>query len=77
MERVRSIFSLDGFTGNRTLGSRKGSRPPHVDVEMLAGCEYKIENGDDDDDPKDGSNGDFDEADTDQLDGLIHFVSSL
>jgi hypothetical protein len=77
MERVRCIFDLDGFTGSRTIGSRRGSCPPHVDVGILAGCEYRIENADDDDDLKEGGGGDIDEADTDQLDGLINFVSSL
>ena len=68
---------MDGFTGSRTLGSRKGSRSPFVDVGTLAGCTYTI-GGDDDDNEglKDGGE-DIDEADTDQLDGLINFVSSL
>jgi len=78
LERISSIFSIDGFTGNRALGSRKGSCSPCVDVRMLAGCTYTIGGGvDDDEGLKDGGGEDIDEADTDQLDGLVNFVSSL
>ena len=73
LERIRCIFGLDGFTGNQTLGSRKGSCPSHADVGILASSGYTIGDGDDDDD---GSK-DVDEADADQLDGLINFVASL
>ena len=50
-----------------------------MDIGTLAGCAYTIGGGDDDDDEglKDGGDEDIDEADTDQLDGLINFVSSL
>ena len=69
---------MDGFTGSRTLGSRKGSHSPLVDVGTLAGCAYMIGGASDDDEGlKDGGDEDIDEADTDQLDGLINFVSSL
>ena len=78
LERIGCIFSMDGFTGSRTLGSRKGSCSSFVDVGTLAGCAYTIGGGDDDDEGlKDGGGEDIDEADTDQLDGLISFVSSL
>ena len=78
LERIRCIFSIDGFTGSRTLGSRKGSHSPLVDVGTLAGCAYTIGgDGDGDEGLKDGGDEDIDEADTDQLDGLINFVSSL
>ena len=76
LERIKRIFSLHGFTGSRTLGSRKGNCPPHPDVGVLASCGYTIGDGDDDDSLKDGG-GDVDEADADQLDGLINFVASL
>ena len=76
LERIRCIFGLDGFTGSRTPGSRKGSCSSDVDNGMLAGCGYTIGGDDDDDGLKDGG-GDIDEADTDQLDGLINFVESL
>ena len=75
LERIRSIFGLDGFTGSRTLGSRKGSCPPHADTGIPVSCDCTIGDGDDDDTSKDG--GDVDEADADQLDGLINFVASL
>ncbi|KAF9778551.1 hypothetical protein BJ322DRAFT_1014134 [Thelephora terrestris] len=78
LERIRCTFGLDGFTGSRTLGSRKGTHPSCVDVGKLAGYGYVI--GDDDDDVdglKDVGGEEIDEADTDQLDGLITFVSSL
>ena len=42
---------------------------------MLASSGHTIGDGDDDDSSKDG--GDVDEADADQLDGLINFVASL
>ena len=78
LERIGCIFNMDGFTGSRTLGSRKGSCSSFVDVGTLAGCAYMIGGGDDDDEGlKDGGGKDIDEADTDQLDGLISFVSSL
>ena len=75
LERIRSIFSLDGFTGNRTLGSRKGCCQPHTDVRILAGFDHTI--GDDDDDDNELKDGDIGEVDTNQLDGLISFVASL
>ena len=79
LERIKCIFSLDGFIGTSTPGSRKGSCLPCVDVGMLAGCGYMIGGDDDNDDDglKDGGGEEIDEADTDQLDGLINFVSSL
>ena len=78
LERIRCIFSIDGFTGSRTLGSRKGSRLPLVDIGTLVGCAYTIGgDGDDDEGLKDGGDEDIDDADTNQLDGLINFVSSL
>ena len=78
LERIGCIFSMDSFTGSRTLGSRKGSCSSFVDVGTLAGCAYMI-GGDDDDDKglKDGGGEDIGKADIDQLDGLISFVSSL
>ena len=75
LERIRSIFSLDGFTGNRRLGSRKGCCQPHTDVRILAGFDHTI--GDDDDDDDELKDGDIGEVDTNQLDGLISFVASL
>ena len=77
LERVRCIFGLDGFTGSRGLGSRKGGCPPRVDIGMLTGCDYTIGSVDDDDDDGPKDSGDVDEADTNQLDGLIDFVTSL
>lgn len=77
LERIRSIFSLDGFTGNKTLGSRKGSDLPRADVAMLAGCDFTIKTGDDDDDDLKDGGVEIDDADTNQLDGLITFVTSL
>ncbi|KAF9790844.1 hypothetical protein BJ322DRAFT_1170390 [Thelephora terrestris] len=78
LERIRCTFELDGFTGSRTLGSRKGTHPSCVDIGKLAGCGYVIGDGNDDiDGLKDGGGEEIDEAETDQLDGLITFVSSL
>ena len=78
LERIGYIFSMDGFTGSKLPGSRKGSGSPSVDVGTLAGCTYTIGGGGDDDEGlKDGGGEDIDEADTNQLDGLINFVSSL
>ena len=78
LERIRCIFNLAGFTGRRGLGLRKGGCLPPVDTGILTGCDYTIGSGDgeDDDGLKDGG-GDVDEADTNQLDGLINFVTSL
>ena len=75
LERIRSIFSLNRFTCNRMLGSRKGCCQPHTDVRILAGFDHTI--GDDNHDDDKLKDGDIGEADTNQLDGLISFVASL
>ena len=68
LEWIKSIFSLDGFTGSKTLGFRKGCHPPRADIGMLTSCDHTV---DDDEDF------DIDEADTSELDGLVNFVTSL
>jgi hypothetical protein len=83
MERIRCIFALDGFTGSKVLGLRKGAPSSQLDgLGVLVGCSYTI--GDDDDDDlkdgqglKEGDGEDIDDVDAAQIDGLITFVISL
>ena len=75
LERISSTFALDGFTGCKTLGLRKGcSGSCASSLGMLASAGYVIG---DDDDLKGGDAEDIDDVDTDQIDGLITFVTSL
>ena len=68
LEWIESVFSLDGFTGSKTLGFRKGCHPQRADIGMLTSCDHTV---DDDEDF------DIDEADTSELDGLVNFVTSF
>ena len=75
-EQIRSTFALDGFTGSKTCGSRKGSSSPCTGgLGILASCDHVIE--DDGDSDLKGDAEDIDDVDTDQIDGLITFVTSL
>ena len=83
LERIRCTFTLDGFTGSKTVGSRKGDHSLCMGgLETSAACDYTIGNRDDDDlqggeGLKEGDGEDIDDVDTDQIDGLITFVTSL
>jgi len=77
LERITCTFALDGFTGNRTLGLRKGGSSLCMDdLGELGSGSYAVED-DDNDELKEGEAEDIDEIDTDQIDGLITFVTSL
>jgi len=64
--QIQQVFDLDGFTGNRTLGCRKGSQATQVDSE-LERC-----------DSEDGNETeDADNVESDQINGILDFVTSL
>lgn len=83
LERIRCTFALDGFTGNKTVGSRKGDRSLCMGgLGIPAGCDYTIGSGvshdlRDGEGLEGGDGEDIDDVDTDQIDGLITFVTSL
>jgi len=83
LERIRCTFALDGFTGSKMVGSRKGDHSLCTGgPRTLPGCDYTIGSDDDDDlrddeGLKEGNGEDIDDIDTDQIDGLITFVTSL
>ena len=66
--RIQQIFDLDGFTGDRTLGHRKGSRVAREDGEL---GRYDNNDGDDTEDE------DIDDIENDQVNGILDFVTSL
>ena len=66
--QIQQVFDLDGFTGDRTLGRRKGSRVTREDGEP---CRY-----DDVDDDDTGSE-DADDIENDQINSILDFVTSL
>jgi hypothetical protein len=66
--RVQRIFDLDGFSGDRTLGCRKGTQVVRVDGESGS---YNHVEGDD------GEGEDADDVENDQIDGILDFVTSL
>jgi len=65
--QLQRVFDLDGFTGDRTLGCRKGTR---VQVDGKLGSYEHVE-GDD------GEGEDADDVENGQIDGILDFVTSL
>ena len=66
--QIQQVFDLDGFTGDRTLGRRKGSQVTQEDGEL---CRY--DNVDDDD----AESEDADDIENDQINSILDFVTSL
>ena len=66
--QIQQVFDLDGFTGDRTLGHRKGSQVTQEDGEL---CRY--DNVDDDD----AESEDADDIENDQINSILDFVTSL
>jgi len=66
--QIQRTFDLDGFTGDRTLGCRKGSRVSREDEEL-----GKYGHADSDD--MEGE--DADDIENDQINGILDFVTSL
>jgi len=66
--QIQQVFDLDGFTGDRTLGCRKGTRVVQVDRELGS---YDHVEGDN------GEGEDADDVENDQIDGILDFVTSL
>lgn len=83
LERIRCTFALDGFTGNMTVGLRKGDHSScTVGLGISVGYNNTIGNDidhglQDGEGLKEGDNEDVDDVDTDQIDRLITFVTSL
>jgi len=68
LQQIQQIFDLDGFTGSKTLGCRKGSQAVREEKEVEK-CD-QIDNDD-----LEGE--DADDVDNDQIDGILDFVASL
>jgi hypothetical protein len=66
--QIQKVFNLDGFTGDRTIGCRKGTQPIQVDGELGS---YDHVEGDD------GEGEDADDVENGQIDGILDFVTSL
>jgi len=66
--QVQQIFSLDGFTGDRAPGRRKGSQAVQ-EVMELEHCNHI--------DGDDAEGEDIDDVENDQIDGIVNFVTSL
>ncbi|KAF9789733.1 hypothetical protein BJ322DRAFT_1001037 [Thelephora terrestris] len=65
--QVQQIFDLDGFTGDRTRGRRKGHQFTQGDAAEWYG----------DADNEDTEGEDVGDVDNDQIDGILNFVTSL
>lgn len=66
--QIQQVFNLDGFTGDRTLGRRKGSQTVQGAGEL--GRHDCV-----DSDDAEGEDGD--DIENDQINGILDFVSSL
>ena len=64
--QIQQVFDLDKFTGNKSLGCRKGSQGAQVDGE-LEKCDSE-----DDDETEDA-----DDVANNQINGILDFVTSL
>ena len=66
--QIQQVFCLDGFTGDRTVGRRKGGQP----IRGEGGAEWcgKVDGDEAEDD-------DADDIDNDQINGILDFVTSL
>ena len=71
---IQQIFKLDGFTGDRTIGCKRGCHTAATDGLERPAYHWQA---DDDDDPKDGDGEEIDEGETNQVDGLLDFVTKL
>ena len=66
--QIQQVFDLDGFTGDGTLGRRKGSQVTREDGEP---CRYN------DVDDNDTGSEDADDIENDQINSILDFVTSL
>jgi len=66
--QIQQLFDLDGFTGDRTVGCRKGGQAVLRDEGLGYNCT-------DDDDDAEGE--EADDIENDQIDGILDFVASL
>ena len=66
--RIQQTFDLDGFTGEKTLGHRKGSQVTRDGGEL-----GRYDNVDSDD----AEGEDVDDIENDQVNGILDFVTSL
>jgi hypothetical protein len=66
--QIQQVFDLDGFTGDRTRGCRKGAQVVQANGEL--GSYDRVE-GDD------GEGEDADDIENDQINGILDFVTSL
>ena len=71
---VRQIFNLDGFTGNQTVGCRKGCHAAATN--SLGGGVYHLQ-ALDVDNLKDDDGEEIDEGEANQVDGLLDFVTNF
>ena len=68
--QIQQVFNLGGFTGDATLGHRKGSQFVQADSEV---GKYDSIDGDD----AEGEGEDADDVESDQINGILDFVTSL
>jgi len=67
-DKFNRTFDLDGFTGDRTLGCRKGTRVLREDGELGRYDHADV-------DETEGE--DVDDIENDQINGILDFVTSL
>lgn len=68
LAQIRQVFDLNGFTGDRTLGHRKGCQT----VQEVGELGWGDHNDDDDTEGEDA-----DDIENDQINGILDFVTSL
>lgn len=71
---IQQILNLDGFTGNRTIGCRRGC---HMVAAATSERPFFPLRVPEDDDLKDFDGEEIDEGETHQVDGLLDFVTKL
>jgi len=71
---IQQIFNLDGFTGNRTIGLKKGCCTAASDRLEGPVCYWRAP---EDEGLKDGDSEEIDEGEMNQVDGLLDFVTKL
>lgn len=71
---IEQIFDLDGYTGSRTVGCKKGCRATVEGTLERPAYHWQAGGGDD---LKEGDGEEIDDGETNQVDGLLDFVTKL
>ena len=74
LDHIQQIFDLDGYTGSRTIGCKKGCRTAAVGILERQVRHWQAVEGDD---SKDSDGEEIDDGETNQVDGLLDFVTGL